>query len=50
MGDLSCGFQQGDNIGIILLIGRYCSLDNSIIICSELYPIPILFLYHPYIP
>ena len=41
MGNSSCDFQQGDHIGIASSIGRHCTLDN---------PIPILFLYHPYIP
>ena len=48
----SCGFQQGDNIGITSSTCRHCTLSNSII-CSDSYPIPILslfFLYHPYIP
>ena len=48
----SCGFQQGDIIGIIPSTCRHCTLSNSII-CSDSYPIPILsliFLYHPYIP
>ena len=48
----TCGFQQGDNIGITSSTCRHCTLSNSII-CSDSYPIPILslfFLYHPYIP
>ena len=47
----SCGFQQGDNIGITSSTCRHCTLSNSIT-CSNSYPIPILslfFLYHPYI-
>ena len=47
----SCGFQQGDNIGITSSTCRHCTLSNSIM-CSDSYPIPILslfFLYHPYI-
>ena len=48
----SCGFQQGDNIGITSSTCRHYTLSNSIM-CSDSYPIPILslfFLYHPYIP
>ena len=48
----SCGFQQGDNIGITSSTCRHCTLSNSVM-CSDSYPIPILslfFLYHPYIP
>ena len=48
----SCGFQQGDNIGITSSTCRHCTLSNSIM-CSDSYPIPSLspfFLYHPYIP
>ena len=48
----SCGFQQGDNIGITSLTCRHFTLSNSIM-CSDSYPIPILppfFLYHTYIP
>ena len=37
----SCGFQQGDDIGITSLTCRHCTLSNSII-CSDSYPIPIL--------
>ena len=32
MGNSSCDFQQGDNIGITSSIGRHCTLNNSIII------------------
>ena len=48
----SCGFQQGDIIGITSSTCRHYTLINSIM-CSDSYPIPILslfFLYHPYIP
>ena len=48
----SCGFQQGNNIGITSSICRHCTLSNSVM-CSDSYPIPILslfFLCHPYIP
>ena len=47
---LSCGFYQGDNIGITSSTCRHCTLSNSVM-CNDLYPIPILslFLYHPYI-
>ena len=48
----SCGFQQGDNIGITSSNCRHYTLINSIM-CSDSYPIPILslfFLYHPFIP
>ena len=48
----SCGFQQGDNIGITSSTCRHLTLSNSVM-CSDSYPIPILslfFLYHPYIP
>ena len=50
--DSSCGFQQGDKIGIASSNCRHCTLSNSIM-CSDSYPIPILslfFLCHPYIP
>ena len=49
---LGCGFQQGDNIGIISSTCRHCKLSNSVM-CSDSYSISILslfFLYHPYIP
>ena len=49
---LGCGFQQGNNIGITSSTCRHCTLSNSVM-CSDSYPIPILFvffLYHPYIP
>ena len=48
----SCGFQQGDNIGITSSTCRHCTLSNFVM-CSDSYPIPSLslfFLYHPYIP
>ena len=48
----SCGFQQGNNIGITSSTCRHYTLISSIM-CSDSYPIPILslfFLYHPYIP
>ena len=48
----SCGFQQGNNIGITSSTCRHYTLSNSIM-CSDSYPIPILslfFLYHPYVP
>ena len=50
--DSSCGFQQGNNIGITSSTCRHCALSNSIMY-SDSYPIPIMslfFLYHPYIP
>ena len=48
----SCGFQQGDNIGISSSTCWHYTLSNSIM-CNDSYPIPILspfFLHHPYIP
>ena len=39
----SCGFQQGDNIGITSSTCRHCTLSNSIMY-SDSYPIPILSL------
>ena len=46
----SCGFYQGNNIGITSSICSHCTLSNSIM-CSDSCSIPILslfFLYHPY--
>ena len=40
----SCGFQQGDNIGITSSTCRHCTLSNSIM-CSYSYSIPILSLF-----
>ena len=48
----SCGFQQGNTVGITSSTCRHCKMSNSIM-CSDSYPISILslfFLYHPYIP
>ena len=45
----SCGFQQGDNIGITSSTCRHCTLSNSVL-CSDSYPIPILSLFFLYIP
>ena len=48
----SCGFQQGNNIGITSSTCKHCTLSNYTM-CSNSYPIPILslfFLYHAYIP
>ena len=46
-------FSKVTIIGIISLTWRHCTQSNSIIMCSDSYPIPILslfFLYHSYIP
>ena len=43
----SCGFQQGDNIGITSSTCRHCTLSTSIMCCDS-YPIPLLSLFSLY--